>query len=90
MGRLGGALGAGREREQHQNEKRGARVSQSRPGQVPYPLSACYFSRAGARVLAICTVSDSLVTSEALSSEDRETSLREMIELALDAAITEV
>ena len=48
-----------------------------------YTLAA----RAGARVLAICTVSDSLVTSEALSSEDRETSLREMIELALDVAI---
>lgn len=48
-----------------------------------YTLAA----RAGARALAICTVSDSLVTGEALSSEDRETGLREMIELALDTAI---
>ena len=47
-----------------------------------YTLAA----RAGARALAICTVSDSLVTDEAMSSEDRETSLREMIELALDTA----
>ncbi len=48
-----------------------------------YTLAA----RAGAKALAICTVSDSLVTGEALSSEDRETGLREMIELALDVAI---
>ncbi|KAA3655479.1 MAG: purine-nucleoside phosphorylase [Chloroflexi bacterium] len=33
--------------------------------------------------LAILTVSDSLVRHEAMSSEDRETSLRQMIELAL-------
>lgn len=42
----------------------------------------------GARALAICTVSDSLVTREALSSEDRQTSFREMIELALETAIS--
>ena len=49
-----------------------------------YTLAA----RARAKALAICTVSDSLVTGEALSSADRETSLREMVELALDTAIT--
>jgi len=49
-----------------------------------YTLAA----RARARALAICTVSDSLVTGEALSSEERETSLRDMIELALDTAVT--
>ncbi|MCK4513602.1 MAG: purine-nucleoside phosphorylase [Spirochaetaceae bacterium] len=48
-----------------------------------YTLAA----QAHAKALAICTVSDSLVTGEALSSEDRETSFREMIELALDTAI---
>ncbi len=48
-----------------------------------YTLAA----QAGAKALAICTVSDSLVTGEALSSDDRETSFREMIELALDTAI---
>lgn len=37
-----------------------------------------------ARSLAICTVSDSLVTGEAMGSADRESSLRDMIELALD------
>jgi purine-nucleoside phosphorylase len=48
-----------------------------------YTLAA----RAKARALAVCTVSDSLVTGEALSSADRETSLREMIELALDTSV---
>lgn len=41
-----------------------------------------------ARALSICTVSDSLVTHEAMSSEDRETSLKEMIEVALDTAVS--
>lgn len=48
-----------------------------------YTLAA----RAHARALAVCTVSDSLITHEAMSSADRETNLREMIELALDTAI---
>lgn len=48
-----------------------------------YTLAA----QAGAKALAICTVSDSLVTGEALSSEDRQSSFQEMIELALDTAI---
>ena len=48
-----------------------------------YTLAA----QARAKALAICTVSDSLVTGEALSSEDRQSSFQEMIELALDTAI---
>lgn len=43
-------------------------------------------ARAGARALAICTVSDNLVSGELMSSEDRERSLRQMIELGLDTA----
>ena len=42
----------------------------------------------GARALTVCTVSDSLVTGEAMSAADRETSFGEMIKLALDAATT--
>ena len=49
-----------------------------------YTLAA----RAGARALAICTVSDSLVTRESLPPADRETSFHQMIELALDAAVS--
>ena len=43
-------------------------------------------ARAGKRALAICTISDSLVTGEALSSAERQTSFTQMMELALDAA----
>lgn len=38
------------------------------------------------KALVICTVSDSLVSNEAMSSEEREKSLNEMIELALEIA----
>ena len=44
-------------------------------------------AKAGARALSICTVSDSIITGEALSSKDRQTSFSEMIELALDTAV---
>ena len=50
-----------------------------------YTLAA----RSGARALSVCTVSDSLVTGEALSSADRQTGFREMIELALETACGE-
>lgn len=38
------------------------------------------------KALAICTVSDSLVYEDAMSSEEREKSLNDMIELALEIA----
>ncbi|SPH24558.1 Purine nucleoside phosphorylase DeoD-type [Defluviimonas aquaemixtae] len=43
-------------------------------------------ARHGARALAILTISDHLVTHEALSSEDREQSFGDMVEIALSAA----
>ncbi len=43
-------------------------------------------ARAGKKALAICTISDSLVSNEALSAEERQNSFLEMIELALDVA----
>lgn len=42
--------------------------------------------RYGRRALAVLTVSDHLVTGEALPSEDRERSFGDMIEIALEAA----
>ena len=56
---------------------------------VEMEAAALYMNaaRAGKRALAICTVSDSLVTGEALSAEDRQNTFGEMIELALDVAI---
>ncbi|MDA7426452.1 purine-nucleoside phosphorylase [Thalassococcus lentus] len=47
-----------------------------------YILAARY----GVRALAVLTVSDHLVTHEALPSEDRERSFGEMVEIALEAA----
>ena len=43
-------------------------------------------ARAGKRALAICTVSDSLVTGEATDSEARQKSFTDMMELALNVA----
>ena len=43
-------------------------------------------ARHGARALAILTISDHLVTHEALPSEDREKSFGDMVEIALEAA----
>ncbi|MDF9301221.1 purine-nucleoside phosphorylase [Tritonibacter mobilis] len=47
-----------------------------------YTLAARY----GRRALAVLTVSDHLQTGEALPSEERERSFREMVEIALSAA----
>lgn len=44
-------------------------------------------ARAGKRALALCTVSDHLKTGESLSSEERESSFTEMMEIALNTAI---
>ena len=41
---------------------------------------------AGKRALAICTVSDHLYKDQYLSSDERQTSFRQMMELALDTA----
>lgn len=56
---------------------------------VEMEAAALYMNaaRAGKHALAICTVSDSLVTGEALSAEDRQNTFNEMIELALDVAV---
>ena len=43
-------------------------------------------ARLGARALAVLTVSDHLLTEEALPSADRERSFGEMVEIALEAA----
>ena len=42
---------------------------------------------AGKKALAICTVSDSLITGELISSEEREKGFSQMIELALELAL---
>jgi purine-nucleoside phosphorylase len=49
-----------------------------------YTLAARY----GRRALAILTISDHLVTHEALPSDQRERSFGDMVEIALKAAFT--
>lgn len=48
-----------------------------------YPIAAEH----GAEALAICTVSDNILTGEALSVEDRATTFDEMILVALETAL---
>ena len=43
-------------------------------------------ARAGKKALCICTISDHLITGEVLSAEERQTSFREMMKLALEIA----
>ena len=55
---------------------------------VEMEAAALYMNaaRAGKRALAMCTVSDSLVTGEAIDAEERQKSFTQMIELALNVA----
>jgi len=48
-----------------------------------YPIAAEF----GAEALAICTVSDDILTGDALSTDDRQTTFDEMITVALEAAV---
>ncbi|MBO5983209.1 MAG: purine-nucleoside phosphorylase, partial [Clostridia bacterium] len=41
-------------------------------------------ARAGKKALCICTISDHLLTGEELSSEERQNSFHEMMQLALE------
>ena len=43
-------------------------------------------ARAGKQALAICTVSDHILTGEATTAEERQTSFTQMMELALKTA----
>ena len=56
---------------------------------VEMEAAALYMNaaRAGKRALAICTISDSLVTGEATSSLERQESFTQMMELALELAV---
>ena len=55
---------------------------------VEMEAAALYMNaaRAGKRALAVCTVSDSLVTGEATDSDERMSGFVDMMKLALDVA----
>ncbi len=57
---------------------------------VEMEAAALYLNAAllGKRALAVCTISDSLVTGESTTAKERQTSFSTMIELALDAAVS--
>jgi purine-nucleoside phosphorylase len=48
-----------------------------------YTLAA----RFGAKALTICTMTDCLITGEEIDAGERQSSLREMVELALEVAV---
>ena len=56
---------------------------------VEMEAAALYMNaaRTGKNALAICTVSDHLITGESLSSDERQSSFSDMITLALETAI---
>jgi purine-nucleoside phosphorylase len=56
---------------------------------VEMEASAIYTlaARFGGRALAICTMSDCLVTGEQIAAADRQSSLADMVRLALDVAV---
>ena len=56
---------------------------------VEMEAAALYMNaaRAGKNAIAICTVSDSLVTDKATTAEERQTSFTDMMTLALDLAV---
>ncbi|MGB8454230.1 MAG: purine-nucleoside phosphorylase [Anaerocolumna sp.] len=55
---------------------------------VEMEAAALYMNaaRAGKKALAICTISDSLVTGEATTSEERQNSFHNMMKIALETA----
>lgn len=57
---------------------------------VEMEAAALYMNaaRSSKKALAICTVSDSLITGEALSAEERQTSFTEMMRLSLETAVS--
>ena len=56
---------------------------------VEMEAAALYMNaaRAGKRALAICTISDHVLTGESTSAEERQTTFNEMMELALEVAV---
>ena len=58
---------------------------------VEMEAAALYYNAAklGKKALAVCTVSDNLVTGESSTSKQRQTAFNEMMILALETAIKE-
>jgi len=48
---------------------------------------SCPAAYAGKRALAICSISDNLVTGEELSADERQTTFTNMMKIALEVAV---
>ena len=49
--------------------------------------SYCTAAYTGKRALAICSISDNLITGEELTPEERQTTFTNMMKIALEAAV---
>lgn len=72
-------------------KEKGGGLDWARMGVLAVEMEAaalyCNAAEAGKRALAMCTISDSLVTKEELSPAERQTSFRQMMEIALETAV---
>lgn len=72
------------------NDDEGAQLKWGKMGVLAVEMEAAALylnaARSGKRALAICTVSDSLVSGESLDAEARQTSFTDMMTLSLDLA----
>jgi hypothetical protein len=73
------------------NDNPDARLGWTKMGVLGVEMEAAALymnaARLGRRALAVCTVSDHLITGESLDADLRQTSFTEMMEIALNAAI---
>lgn len=75
------------------NEDGNASLEWSKMGVTAVEMEAaalyCQAARSGKNALAICTISDSLVTGEALDALARQTTFTDMIKVALEVALAQ-
>ena len=73
------------------NDDEGASMTWAKMGVMAVEMEAaalyCTAARSGKRALAICTISDSLVTGEALDADARQNSFTDMMAVALETAV---
>ncbi len=73
------------------NDNPDASLSWAKMGVMAVEMEAaalyCNAARSGKRALAVCTISDSIVTGEALDSAARQNSFTDMMEVALETAV---
>ncbi len=72
------------------NDKNDSNIRWDRMGVLAVEMETaalyCNAAKAGKRALAICTVSDHVMSGESLSAKDRQESFTEMMEIALQTA----